>query len=144
MLELLTKASRKPYVAKEPKSYAIFKAIWGRITSDGCLGSMTIATNHINEMTHLKLVDVHPMYMEKYSDENRKSKFLELYSNIKEKREAGQASQESVLEMQNWCENQVNSAFLDETKCLLTNHFVNAKYLFEYRNKVTESYMEKC
>ena len=69
---------------------------------------------------------------------------LSSYSDIKEKREAGQASQESVLEMQNWCENQVNSAFLDETKCLLTNHFVNAKYLFEYRNKVTESYMEKC
>ena len=66
----------KPYVAKEPKSYAIFKAIWGRITADGCLGSMTIATNHIDETTHLKLVNVDPMYMEKYSHKNRKSKCI--------------------------------------------------------------------
>ena len=81
-----------------------------------------------------------------YSEENRKSTFATLYNNVKEKREAlgRKASEDLFLKMQNWCEDQVNLAYNDEIECLSKNDFVNAKHMFLFRKKVTESYVEKC
>ena len=143
LLENLSKSNRKVYIAEEPTSYSIFQTIWDNIRSNDCLGSSIVQVDTVNGISRIVLVNVADKYLKKYSEEKKKSEFAKLFKEVKEARNKHVQGNEKELKLQDWCEDQVNSAFSDEMECLKANHFVNAKHIFTYRLSVTKSYIEK-